>query len=102
MEIVILGLIFNFIGSAILVLVTLFGKWHQIKYDNPWTKRYWWMGWRPIFKVRPPNEKPRWMVKWNHVVIVEGFIPPKHFWNSVGFLFIAVGFLLQLIGLNSV
>jgi len=98
MNLEILGLIFNFIGSFILVLVTIFGKWHQTNYTNPWTKRYWWMGWRPIYK---DTKTLRWKVKLNRIVIVEGFIPPKHLWNSIGFLCIAFGFLLQLIGLTS-
>jgi len=97
MDLAVLGLILNFIGSAILVLVTLFGKWHQIKYDNPWTKKYWWMGWRPLYK---DTKTLKWKVKWSRVIIIEGFIPPKHLWNSMGFLCIAVGFLLQLISLS--
>jgi hypothetical protein len=96
MNLILWGLILNFVGSSILVFVSLFGKWHQIKYDNPWTKGYWWMGRRPFYK----NTKTlKWHFKWNHIVIVEGFIPPKHLWNSIGFLFIASGFLLQIIGL---
>ncbi len=93
----ILGLVFNFIGSFVLILVSLFGKWHQKNYTNHWTKRYWWMGWRPVFKVRPPNEKARWVIKWNHTVVRQGFIPPKHLWNSIGFLLITIGFFLQLL-----
>lgn len=96
MNLVLWGLILNFTGSFILILVTLFGKWHQVKYDNPWTKRYWWMGRRPFWKN---TQTHKWHFKWNHIVIVEGFIPPKHLWNSIGFLFIAFGFLLQIINL---
>jgi hypothetical protein len=96
MSLEILGLILNFIGSLILILVTLFGKWHQIKYDNPWTKRYWWMGRRPLYKN---TQTHKWHFKWNRIVIIEGFIPPKHLWNSIGFFFITLGFLLQLLDL---
>ena len=95
----VLGLIFNFVGAFVLILVSLFGKWHQKNYANHWTKRYWWEGWRPIFKVRPPNEKSRWVIKWNHKVPRYEFIPPKHLWNSIGFLFITIGFFLQLLSL---
>lgn len=91
------GLIFNFVGSFTLILVTLFGKWHQKDYSKSWKERYWWMGWRPIFKVRPPNEKSRWMVKWKNHVVRYGFIPPRHLWNSIGFLLITIGFFLQLL-----
>ena len=93
------GLILNFIGSLILILVTLFGKWHQKTYTNHWTKRYWWQGWNPIFRVRPQNEKTRWIIKWNHHILRYGFIPPKHLWNSIGLLFIAAGFFLQLLSI---
>jgi len=96
MNLILVGLILNFVGSSILVLVSLFGKWHQTMPNNPWTKRYWWMGRRPFYK----NTKTlKWHFKWNNIRIVEGFIPPKHLWNSIGFLFIAFGFLLQIIGL---
>jgi len=90
------GLILNFIGTFILLLITLFGRWHQIKYDNHWTRRYWWNERRPFYKNTLTK---KWNFKWNHIVIVEGFIPPKHFWNSIGFIFIAVGFIFQLLNL---
>ena len=96
-SLVVLGLIFNFIGSFVLILVSLFGKWHQTRYDKSWTKRYWWEGRRPFYKN---TQTHKWHFKWNHIVIVEGFIPPKHMWNSIGFLFIAFGFLLQLLYLT--
>jgi hypothetical protein len=90
------GLVLNFIGSSILVFVSLFGNWYQKDYSKPWYKRYWWMGWRPIFRVHPPNEKSKWMIKLTHKAIVDGFIPPTHLWNTIGFLFTTLGFLLQL------
>ena len=90
------GLIFNFIGSLVLVLVALFGKWHQVNLTNPWTKRYWWMGRRPFYKN---TQTLKWHFRWGRIVIVEGFIPPKHLQNSIGFLFIALGFILQLIAI---
>ena len=94
-----LGLILSFIGSFVLILVSLFGKWHQIKYDNHWKKRYWWMGRRPFYKN---TQTLKWHFKWNHIVGVEGFIPPKHLWNAIGFLFISVGFIFQLLSIISV
>lgn len=93
------GLILNFTGSFILFLVSIFGKWHQKTYTNHWTKRYWWNGWRPIFKVHPPNEKAKWQIKLNSHVVREGFIPPRYLWNSIGFLLIAIGFFLQLLSI---
>ena len=90
------SIILTFAGAFIFVLVSLFGVWHQKNYANHWTKRYWWMGWRPIFKVRPPNEKARWKIKLDSMVVRYGFIPPKHQWNIIGFLCVLVGFILQL------
>jgi hypothetical protein len=96
MNLEIFGLILNFIGSFILILITLFGKWHQTVYGNHWTKRYWWMGRRPLWKN---TETHKWHFKWNHVVVVQGFIPPNHLWNSIGFLLIALGFIFQLVSI---
>lgn len=96
------GLLFNFAGSLILILVALFGGWYQVSYDKPWYKRYWWMGWRPIFKIRPPNQKHYWMIKWKHTVVREGPIPPTHFLNSLGFFITTIGFYLQLKAILSV
>jgi len=91
---IVLGLSFNFLGSCVLVLVALFGKWHQVHPQNNWRKRCWWMGWRPFYK----NTKTlKWHIKWNRKVIIDGFIPPKHLWNSIGLLLIATGFFLQLL-----
>ena len=90
------GLSLDIIGIFILTLVALFDYPHQRVFNEGWKKRYWWMGWRPIFKVCPPNEKSRWMVKWRHKVVRYGIIPPKHKYNIIGFLFILIGFILQL------
>ncbi len=90
------GLIFTLIGALILFLNTIFGKWHQKDHSKHWTKRYYWEGRRPIFKVHPPNEKAKWRIKWYHIVLVEGFMPPKYFWELIGFLFILIGVILQI------
>lgn len=96
-NLVVLGLIFDIIGVFILTLVAIFNYRHQrIFGEKEWWKRYWWQGWRPIFKIRPPSEKAKWKIKWNQMVVRCGVIPPKHQWNIVGFLYILVGFLLQL------
>ena len=92
-----IGIIFNVIGALIFLIVNLSGMPYQKNYQEEWTKRYWWQGWRPLFKVHPPNEKARWVVKWNHKVVRYGVIPPKHQWNIVGFLYLLAGSLLQVI-----
>lgn len=97
MNLGILGLAFDIVGVLILTLVAIIDYPHQrIFGEKEWWKRYWWQGWRPVFKVRPPKEKARWMIKPKHFVVRYGFIPPKHQWNIVGFLFVLVGFLLQI------
>ena len=97
MNLVILGLMFDIVGVLILTLVAIIDYPHQrIFQEKEWWKRYWWQGWRPLFKVHPPNEKPKWRFKWNCFVVRYGPIPPKHQWNIIGFLFVLVGFILQL------
>ncbi len=97
MNIIILGLILDIVGIFILTLVAIFDYPHQRVYGkNNWLKRYYWIGWRPFLRISPPSEKPYWKIKWNHMVIVYGPIPPKHQWNIIGFLCILIGFLLQL------
>lgn len=88
------GLILDIFGVAILVIVTIFNPWYQKREDLKWwEKRYWWQGWRPIYKNTKTLE---WKIKWNRKVIVYGIIPPKHKGNIIGFLCILVGFALQL------
>ena len=97
-NLVVLGLILDIIGVFILTLVAIINYPHQrIFGEKEWWKKYYWMGWRPIFKVRPPKEKARWMVKWKHKVVRYGVIPPIYQWNIVGFLFVMTGFFLQLL-----
>jgi len=96
MNLGVLGLIYNIVGVFILTLVAIIDYPHQRVYGQPINKRYHWMGWNPIFKIHPPSEKAKWMIKWKHKVVRFAFIPPKHQWDIIGFLFILVGFLLQL------
>lgn len=97
MNLEILGLIFNFAGSLILIVLSFCGLWHQKNLTEKWTKRYWWMGWNPILKISPPGEKAYWKLKPKHVGVRYGAIPPQHQWNIVGFLYMLIGFLLQII-----
>ena len=97
MNLVILGLIFDIVGVLILTLVAIINYPHtKIYNEKDWRKRYWWQGWRPLFKVRPPKEKETWMIKPKHFVVRYGPIPPKHQWNIIGFLLVLIGFILQL------
>jgi len=97
MDIMISALILEITGAFILTLVAIFDYPHTRIYEKKrWWERYWWSGWRPIFRVRPPNEKARWRLKWNSFIVRYGFIPPKHQWNIIGFLCILAGFILQI------
>jgi hypothetical protein len=95
-----LGLIFTAIGALILMLNNLFTGWHQRVYGQSLNKRYWWMGWRPFLKITHPDGKIERKVKLDHKVIVEGFIPPKYFWEIIGFLCILIGTILQIIAIQ--
>ena len=90
------GLVFDIIGVFILTLVTIFDYPHQRVYGQPLGKRYWWMGWNPLFKIHPTSAKSKWKVKWNHMIVREGIIPPKYQWNIIGFMLVLAGFILQL------
>jgi len=94
---VVLGLVFDILGVFILTLVAIIDPpYTRIFNEKEWWKKYWWQGWRPIFKIRPPSKKAYWRVKLNHKVVREGVIPPKHKWNIIGFILILTGFSLQL------
>lgn len=94
MNILILGLFFDIVGVFILTLVAIIDYPHQRVFgEKEWWKRYWWSGWRPIYR----NTKTlKWKIKLNSMVVRHGFIPPKHLWNMIGFLCILVGFGLQI------
>lgn len=96
-NLVVLGLILDIVGVCILVIITILNP-HYGKYINKpfWTKRYWWLGWRPFLKISHPSGKVERKIKWAHKAVVHGFIPPKHQWNIMGFLFVLIGFILQL------
>ena len=95
MNLVVLGLILDIIGVLILVIMSILSPWHGKREDLKfWQKRYWWNGWRPFYK----NTKTlKWVIKWNRIVFVDGFIPPRYKGEIIGFLFILIGFILQLI-----
>lgn len=90
----VLGLIFDIVGAFILTLVAIFDyPHHRIFGEKEWWKRYWWQGWRPIWRN---TQTLKWETKWNHTAVRYGVIPPNHQWNIIGFLYILFGFLLQL------
>ena len=93
----VIGWILNIIGVGIITSVSIINPRHQrIHNEDKLWKRYWWQGWRPIFKVYPSNEKERWMIRPKNKVVRYGFIPPTQQWNIVGFLYILSGLLLHL------
>lgn len=97
MNLFILGLVPDIVGVFILTLVAIIDYPHHRNYGQPLSKRFWWIGWKPLFKIHPPSEKPKWKIKWNHRIVRYWVIPPKYQWNIIGFVCILVGFILQLI-----
>jgi hypothetical protein len=98
MDLITLGIIAIAIGALILLLNNLFTGWHQKDYSQPWYKRYYWNGWRPLIKISPPSGKIEWKVRLTRKVLVYGPISPKYFWEIIGFLSILIGTILQIIG----
>lgn len=95
-----LGLIFTAFGALILFLNNIFTGWHQRAFgEKEWWKRYWWMGWRPLIRITHPSGKIERRIKWNRKVITSGFLPPKYQFEVIGFLYILIGTILQMIGL---
>ena len=94
MNLIVLGLILDIIGVLILVIMSIFNPWHQKREDLKfWQKRYYWHSWIPLYK----NTKTlKWKIKWNRIVLVYGFIPPKYKGDIMGFTFILIAFVLQL------
>ena len=88
-DLVILGLIFDFLGGLVLIIVNLLGMPYQKEYTAKPKERYYWMEWKIKFNTFPPKLRKQ---------LSQGFIPKKHRWNLTGFLFITIGFLLQIIG----
>ena len=102
MNLATLGLIFTAFGALILLLNNILTGWHQRVYGQPGGKRYYWMGWRPLYKIGPPSGKIEWKVKLTRKVLVYGVIPPKYFWEIIGFLFILIGAIIQIIGKQAI
>jgi len=86
-NLVVLGLIFDIIGISLLLIASLFGH-HYSKYPQErWSKRYsylWFI--RDKREGKPPFRR----------VSRTGPFSPSHYMNIFGFLFILVGFVLQL------
>lgn len=92
-----LGFGLEIIGALLLVIVATSSMWHG-KYNFPfWRRRYYWHTWRPFYKN---TETLKWKIKWNRIVLVFGWIPPKHKLNWIGFLFILIGIFFQVLALN--
>ncbi|MBU0958124.1 MAG: hypothetical protein KKF56_04935 [Nanoarchaeota archaeon] len=91
MNLIVLGLIFDFIGVGILIFTTLFIGGHTRHEQEKWTsrKRYFWVGWTLDFRKSFPRLRQTSKL---------GIIPPKNLGNVIGFIFIGLGFLLQIIG----
>lgn len=93
-EYLFLGFGLEIIGAFILAVVNTSSMWHG-KYNFPfWKKRYYWIARIPLYKN---TESLKWIFDWNHKATIFGWIPPKHKWNWIAFLFIIVGILSQIL-----
>ena len=94
MDIWIWTLILQIVGGFISTSMAILDWKHQRVYgEKEWWKRYYWSGWSPIYKN---TETLQWKIKLNRMVVKYDFIPPKHAWAIIGFLFVLVGVILQL------
>ena len=91
---IIAGLIMDIIGVCILMMVIFFGVHGHKIYDEKWSRKYWWNGWRPIYRS---TKTGKYVLYWKRRPIVYGAISPHNLWNGVGFLFILFGFILQML-----
>jgi hypothetical protein len=91
----ILGLVFDILGTLFLVAISIINPHYWKREDLKfWQKRYSWHTWKPIYR----NTKTlKLELKPKHMIIIDGFIPPKHKIELIGLILIFIGFLLQLI-----
>jgi hypothetical protein len=93
-----LGLIFDFVGIIILTLTVILDCPPQRVFrEKKWWMKYWWDGWRPFYKITDLSGNVERKIKWDRTEVVYWIIPPKFIGHIVGFLFIAVGFVLQFL-----
>lgn len=89
MNLIVIGLGLDIMGVFFLIMASLFGH-HYSKYpQNKWSERYsyFWFT-RDKRKGKPPFRK----------ISRQGPFSPSHYMNMSGFLFVFVGFLLQMMG----
>ena len=95
-NLIVLGLIFELVGALLIVLGTIAGPRHSKQFGREWWKRYYWIGWRPILRIRPPSEKSYWMIKPKHTGLRFGVIPPQHLRSIIGSILLLIGVMLQI------
>ncbi len=90
MSFMVLGLIFDLMGVFILILVAFLNPRYQKTHTEKWTTRYWWNG---FFISKEPRKSIFPKIRMG---IKRGCVPPRHQWNLVGFIYIVIGFFLQV------
>lgn len=94
----IVGIISIVFGAFIILFNNIFTRFHQKIYGQPLGKGYWWHGWRPFLKITDPTSgKVTRKIKWKHVRIVYGAIPPKYQLEILSFMLILVGSIFQIV-----
>lgn len=93
-DLMVWGLIFDIIGVFVLAIISILNPHYWKREDLKFSqKRYSWHTWRPIYRNTKTQEL---VIKWNHMPIIDGFIPPKHKVELLGLISIFIGFILQL------
>ena len=93
-----IGLMLTALGALSLFLKNfIFTGWYEKNHQKTWDKCYSWYSWRPFYKN---TETHKWMMKLDHKIIVDGFLPPKDKLEILGFLLILIGTILQIISIT--
>jgi len=89
MNLIVIGLVLDIIGVFFLLMASLFGHHYSKHLQEKWYKRYSYF----CFTRDKRKDKPPF-----RVVSRQGPFSPSHYMNMFGFLWITVGFILQIIG----
>lgn len=81
------------LGAFSILIRSLYHETGGGDLTKPWHKRRWWHGWKPWYWN---SQTHKLVIKWDHIVMREGFMPLKLKFEVLGFLLIVIGSLFQL------
>jgi hypothetical protein len=88
------AIILGILGAFSLLVGSLYQEVSGGDMTKPWHKRYWWYVWKPWYINTKTLE---WKLKWNRVIIQDGFMPLKTKFEVLGFILILIASLFQLL-----